>query len=136
MEQNFYEKLLVRKLNNWEVKFIQHDFLSDKAIQGTFDLIISNPPYISQDDYDNLEPTIKHHEPKHALTDFNDGLTFYKAFANKAKKLLQPKGVMLLEIGLEITKNEISKIFLNKGYVLRWHKDYNDNYRVLELHNE
>ena len=117
------------------VSFLQHNFLTEQLTQQ-YDLIVSNPPYISINEYSVLELHIKNFEPKIALTDNEDGLTFYKHFAKNIKNILMPKGTMLLEIGYESNKKEIQSFFHKQNYQTRWHKDYNNNFRVIEIYNE
>jgi release factor glutamine methyltransferase len=117
-------------LNN--IVFYQHDFLS-KPIKCKYDLIVSNPPYISIDDYQKLDNHIKHYEPQGALTDSHNGLSFYIFFAKNLGKMLIPGGKIILEIGYEETKPDIDKLFLKEGFKCIWHKDLNDNYRVVEI---
>ena len=64
-----------------------------------FDLIISNPPYITNNEYHALPEHIKAFEPQIALTDFGDGLVFYKRFSNLLPKILAPNGVFICELG-------------------------------------
>ena len=117
-------------LNN--VEFYQHDFLS-KPIKCKYDLIVSNPPYISIDDYQNLDNHIKDYEPRYALTDSHNGLSFYNYFAKNLGKILKSCGKIILEIGYEETKTDIENFFLKEGFKCIWHKDLNDNYRVAEF---
>jgi len=100
----------------------------------SYDLIVSNPPYISQSEYQSLNKQIKDHEPQTSLTDNKDGLSFYTFFAKNLFKILKPKGKLILEIGLEKHKNMIQTIFINNNYNYKWHKDLNGNYRVIELY--
>lgn len=71
------------------------EFFSDVK----FDLIISNPPYISKKDYLRLEPELSF-EPKDALTDNGDGLYFYRAISSKFNKLAATQVKLFLECGL------------------------------------
>ena len=119
------------KLKN--IKLKQCDFLN-YSTRKSYDLIVSNPPYISYSDYLNLENHIKAHEPQIALTDNKDGLTFYKYFSKKLKFLLKPKGRILIEIGLSQTKTTIEKLFAKQKFHCIWHKDLNGDYRVLEAY--
>lgn len=75
--------------------------LSDwyKDIGGRFDLIVSNPPYIASDEMAGLEPEVRDHEPRIALTDEGDGLSAYRAIAQGALDHLTPGGRLLVEIG-------------------------------------
>ncbi len=66
---------------------------------GAFDLILANPPYIPPDEYAALEPEVRDHEPRAALTDDEDGLAFYRVLCARAPRLLRQGGVMMCEIG-------------------------------------
>ncbi|MEC7257214.1 MAG: peptide chain release factor N(5)-glutamine methyltransferase, partial [Pseudomonadota bacterium] len=69
------------------------------AVEGQFDLILSNPPYIALDEWDSLSPDVRNHEPRLALTDEGDGLGAYRRIAAGARPYLAPGGRLLLEIG-------------------------------------
>jgi len=96
-----------------------------------FDLIVSNPPYVSLNEYKKLDRTVRDYEPKEALTDNSTGLMFYKKLSQSIPNLLNSKGVLLIEIGLEKNKTNIEKIF-NK-YPIKWHKDLQNNNRIMEI---
>ena len=66
---------------------------------GLFDIIVSNPPYVSASDYQSLEPEIKNNEPKESLTDNYDGLSFYKHIISISKNILKKGGKLYFEIG-------------------------------------
>ena len=66
---------------------------------GQFDLIVSNPPYVSDSEYESLMPEVKNHEPKLALTAGADGLDIYRRIAADVKRYLKAGGYLLLEIG-------------------------------------
>ncbi len=83
----------------------------------TFDVIVSNPPYISQVDYDNLDATVKNFEPKNALLAGDNGLDFYKKIIGGAKKYLNRNGYLVFECG-QYQADEISKIFVDNGFEL------------------
>ncbi|MEI8144639.1 MAG: peptide chain release factor N(5)-glutamine methyltransferase [Alphaproteobacteria bacterium] len=70
-----------------------------EAISGKFDLIISNPPYIPALECETLEPEVRDHDPRLALDGGNDGLACYRAILSDAARLLQPDGVLILELG-------------------------------------
>ena len=76
-----------------------------------FDLIISNPPYISLSDFNNLDVSIKNFEPREALTDESDGLIFYRRFSKIIKNILNSDGVFYCEIGLPSSFQDIESIF-------------------------
>ncbi|GHF71550.1 peptide chain release factor N(5)-glutamine methyltransferase [Seohaeicola zhoushanensis] len=69
------------------------------AVDGTFDLIVSNPPYIALAEMPGLSDEVRRHEPELALTDGGDGLGAYRAIAPGLLDHLAPGGRMLVEIG-------------------------------------
>lgn len=75
--------------------------LSDwfSAIQGRFELIVSNPPYISAADMAGLAPDVREHEPRIALTPGADGLAAYRIIIAAAGSHLTPGGRLMVEIG-------------------------------------
>jgi len=70
-----------------------------EGVQGRYDLIVSNPPYIAQDEMAGLAPEVRDHEPHLALTDGADGLTAYRALVRAAPAALLPGGRLIFEIG-------------------------------------
>ncbi|WP_417250732.1 peptide chain release factor N(5)-glutamine methyltransferase [Celeribacter sp.] len=79
-----------------KVRFVQADWF--EGVEGTFDLIVSNPPYIAAQEMAGLAPELSH-EPRMALTDEADGLEAYRAIARGARAHLAPRGRIALEIG-------------------------------------
>jgi release factor glutamine methyltransferase len=70
-----------------------------ETVDGLFDLIVSNPPYIALDEMPGLEPEVRDWEPRLALTDEGDGLGAYRAILSGAVAHLAPKGRLMVEIG-------------------------------------
>ena len=66
-------------------------------VPGSFDLVISNPPYIAEDEADGLEPEVCHYEPHLALFAGDDPLRYYHAIAGHAPVLLAPGGLLIFE---------------------------------------
>ncbi|MCX7880682.1 MAG: peptide chain release factor N(5)-glutamine methyltransferase [Ignavibacteria bacterium] len=89
---------------------------------GSFDIIVSNPPYISIEEYSKLDQQI-YFEPKIALTDGADGLTFYRRFAYIFAALLSSSGSFFLEIGWNQSEF-VKKIFEEKGFKLVVENDF------------
>ncbi len=89
---------VMNKVEN-QIKFIQHDILKSDSIVESFDIIVSNPPYVSVKDFEELRPELKVYEPRHALTDDSDGLIYYRAIISKSAGLLKPGGRLFFEIG-------------------------------------
>ena len=117
----------VRK-HNVDIELYQSNMFN--AVQGKFNVIVSNPPYIETDVVETLEEEVKSYDPVLALDGGVDGLDFYREIANRIKVYLLPDGVLLLEIGYnqgEAIKNIFKDIASNIEIV----KDYNDNDRVV-----
>ncbi len=77
--------------------FVQSDWFAE--VTGTFDLIVSNPPYIALDEMDGLQPEVRLFEPRMALTDEADGLSAYRIICGGAPAHLAPGGRLIVEIG-------------------------------------
>ena len=67
---------------------------------GPFDMIVSNPPYISSRDWEQLMPEVRDHEPRLALDGGDDGLEAYRRIAVQAIQILSPGGWLLVEVGI------------------------------------
>jgi release factor glutamine methyltransferase len=79
-------------------RFQRSDWLT--GVEGTFDVIVSNPPYIPSADIASLQPEVAHHDPRLALDGGGDGLAAYRAIAADARRALAPDGWLVLEVGL------------------------------------
>ena len=80
------------------VRFVRTDVLTDTFPKETFDCILSNPPYVSNEEYLHLDREL-YFEPRCALTDGADGLTFYRRILEICPASLTSCGVIALEIG-------------------------------------
>lgn len=118
------------KYNINSIKFINHDFFNERKLD-TFDLIVSNPPYIDSNDYKGLDNHVRNYEPKIALTDCSDGLSFYRQFALIGKHIMHDGSTMLLEFGGENQLDDIKKIFCNYNYNI--HLDLQNDPRLIEI---
>lgn len=83
-------------------------------VEGQFDLIVSNPPYISLSEMNELSPEVRDHEPRMALTDESDGLEAYRHIAAAAPDFLLPGGRILVEIGSKQGKS-VAALFQAAG---------------------
>jgi release factor glutamine methyltransferase len=99
------------------VRLILCDILdSGNMLQGKqYDVIVSNPPYISETEFELLQPEVKDYEPKIATTDQGDGLTFYKAIVNAGKSSLRRGGSILVEVAYN-QSGDVLKMFQSAGY--------------------
>jgi len=103
----------LKKYNcNKRVSFLNCDILSVNRDELTdFDIIVSNPPYVSKEDYGKVQKEILNYEPNIAVTDFYDGFKFYREIISLAAQILKPDGKIFLEIAQGQSKkiNEIMK---------------------------
>ncbi len=79
------------------ITFVEASYLT--GIAGSFDLIVSNPPYVRATDEPSLAPEVRDHEPREALFGGEDGLRDIRAIAQAATTALKPGGVLVMEIG-------------------------------------
>lgn len=121
------------KSNNCKnINFLEMDFLSEIP-DDKFDILISNPPYISQKEIKNIMPEVKNYEPRIALTDFEEGLNFYYRIAKVGRTLI-PNGIIILEVGLGNHPQKVFSLFKEAGFdQLELIKDYNNNERILKI---
>ena len=103
------------KLNNADIIFLQSDLYENFPKEIRFDIIVSNPPYISTDEIARLEKQVRDFEPKLALDGGRDGLDFYKKIINLSKNFLNNKGRLYLEIGYDQSKDVVD-LAKKEGY--------------------
>ncbi len=84
-------------------------------VEGLFDLIVSNPPYIADWELEDLAPEVRDYEPRMALTDEADGLEAYRAIYAGAAPFLAPGGRLIVEIG-HTQAEDVSKIAVDAGF--------------------
>ena len=116
------------KKHNVKVDMYQSDMFS--KVQGKFNVIVSNPPYIETDVAKNLDREVTEHDPMLALDGGNDGLDFYREIASNIKNYLAEGGVLLLEIGYNQGES-VSSLFRGVAKDIQIIKDYGGNDRVI-----
>lgn len=103
------------------------------AIDARFDLIVSNPPYISNRDIPYLSPEVKNHDPILALDGGDDGYDAYREILMKMKDLMNPGATALLEIGYG-QETEVVRLAINAGLLVKdVHPDLSGIARVVEI---
>ena len=86
----------------------------DMNFLGSFDVIVSNPPYITRDEMAELDRSVRDFEPQGALFGGNDGLHFYRAIVNDWLKLLKPGGFIAFECGYR-QATDVGRLLKNAG---------------------
>ena len=95
-----------------EIEWLSGDLFA--AVEGDFDLVVSNPPYVKSGDLYRLEPEVRDHEPRLALDGGADGLDCYRRIAHQASDHIRPGGYLLLEVG-DGQSAEVEKLLAEVG---------------------
>jgi release factor glutamine methyltransferase len=115
-----------------KVEFCLFDILKgDLNTLGKFDLIVSNPPYVSEKDFETLDPELKIHEPKIALTDYADGISFYKQIIEVSDQILNRPGKIYFELGMG-QSTQVLRYFEQRDFSnIKVTKDYSGIDRII-----
>lgn len=116
--------------NNANITFIKSDLFDN--ISGKFDLIISNPPYISYKDKITIKDNVLKYDPHLALFAEEDGIYFYRKIIENAVHYLSKDGVIFFEIGYD-QKDKILELGKNNNFITTVYKDINDRDRIAKL---
>lgn len=93
--------------------FLQSDLF--EKVEGKFEIIVSNPPYIASAEVEKLMPEVRDHEPRMALDGTEDGLYFYRRIIEEAGKHLVSSGMLFFEIGYD-QGQAVSELMRTEGY--------------------
>ena len=116
--------------NNANITFIKSDLFDN--ISGKFDLIISNPPYISYKDISTIKDNVLNYDPHLALFAEEDGIYFYRKIIENANQYLENNGVIFLEIGYD-QKEKILELGKSNNFITTVYKDINGKDRIVYL---
>ena len=133
-----HEALQVAKENSerhnvsGRIKFVNHDIIkNDLNNFPIFDIVVSNPPYVSTENYATLQREIKEFEPRMAVTDNTDGYTFFKAIAEKVRNKLRDGGKLFFEIAEGQSEKVVEIMTKNNFNNIRVIKDYQNIDRII-----
>lgn len=126
------KKNIARHKLSARVSCVQADALKPApAFLGKFDMIVSNPPYITTAEMEELPASVKDYEPHLALHGGEDGLDFYRAIIQNYSSALKPGGYLCFEFGMG-QGDAVCALLEQHGYtVLERTKDYNDRERAV-----
>lgn len=115
------------------LSFLHGDLFDPFNKDMAADLIVSNPPYISARDYEDLPPDIRHYEPKNALTPGDEeGLIMYERLLDEGASYLKDGGFLVLEIGFDQAE-QIMKLADARWQKEGLYKDLAGNWRVISF---
>ena len=100
-------------LNSVDIEFVYSNMFEN--ITGSYDIIVSNPPYIRTEVIGTLMPEVREHEPLMALDGGEDGLGFYKIIGSEARSYLRQDGIIAVETGYDQGR-QVMDIFKECGY--------------------
>jgi release factor glutamine methyltransferase len=116
-----------------QVALLRGDWTAGLA-EASFDLVVSNPPYIRTSEIETLDPEVRDHEPRLALDGGSDGLDAYRTLAPEILRVLKPEARFLVEIGFDQSA-EVEALFRAAGAVdVATHRDLADRDRVVSGH--
>lgn len=114
------------------ITFMQHDILTEDMDKfPLFDLVVSNPPYVSLESFSSLQKEIKDFEPRTAVTDESDGLSFYRVIAQKAYLKIKSGGKLYFEIA-QGQHDDVSDLMMKNNFSnIEVVKDYQNIERII-----
>lgn len=113
------------------ITFLKSDWFEN--VEGTFDLIVSNPPYIDADVIPILEKEVRNHDPILALDGGEDGMQAYRQIFSKVFSHLNTGGKLFLEIGYDQESKVMRLAEDHSGLVVGKYRDYAGVLRVVEI---
>ncbi len=119
--------------NDVTIHFIEDDFftyVANSSGKFDFDILVSNPPYISEADWPGLQAEVQNFEPKVALFGGKDGMDFYNRLIPVAKNVLASNGTVFLETGYDQAE-KVAALLTNEKFTSEIHKDYQQIERVV-----
>lgn len=117
--------------NDLEITLTAGDIFSlMPQFTNAFDVVVSNPPYISGKDWPELQPEVKEFEPRQALYGGEDGLEFYQRFVPAVKGLLKTGGAVFLETGYDQAK-VVGEMCRQQDFHIEIFKDYQQIERIV-----
>jgi len=118
-----------------KIRFIHGDMLAPvtaEGLTGRVDVLVSNPPYVAEEEWANLMSDVRDYEPRPALVSGKDPLKYYRVLARGAPEALSPGGRLMVEVGADRAE-AVGKLFEDSGLRrIEYVKDYEGIDRVIE----
>ncbi len=120
------------EINKVTVSFQKIDILEVKELAKRYDIVVSNPPYVREQEKEQMQKNVLEHEPETALyVKNNNALIFYQKITGLVQKSLNPGGILYFEINQYLYK-ETKSLVENLGFEAELKKDIFGNYRMLK----
>lgn len=124
------------KINGVEIDFFQSDILKAKKLPQQYDIMVSNPPYVREEEKNQIHQNVLRFEPELALfVPKEDPLLFYRNICHLAKKCLKPKGELVFEINEYLGKELIELLKMEGFHNMEVKKDIYGKDRMLKCTN-
>ncbi len=121
-----------RQLEVQNIQFLETSILLENPPGAPFDIVVSNPPYIEIEEISSLQEEVKSYEPMVALTDNEDGLSFYRSLSQRFDSLVSNGGTMFIEIGANQAE-KVKELFEKQQRSVKVFKDYSGHERLIEI---
>lgn len=116
------------------IEFIKQDFLENFTLPDKVDMIVSNPPYVTNEELAETMLDVQNFEPHIALTDGSDGMTFYKRFSEYSPHILEKNGNIIMEAGIGTQPKRVADLFRKRWYPsVDVIQDYNGDDRIIHV---
>ena len=126
-KKNVMRQKLSARVSCYQANVLEHA----PGFLGKFDMIVSNPPYITSEEMEQLPRSVRDYEPHLALHGGDDGLLFYRQIIRNYSEALKPGGYLCFEFGLN-QGDDVCSLLETSGYtVLERAKDFNDRERAV-----
>lgn len=120
------------RLNQAQVNFIQQDVLALEALSDSYDIIVSNPPYVRELEKQQMHENVLNYEPHLALfVSDQDPLLFYRKITSLAQKSLKPNGMLFFEINQYLGSQTLELLDPNVFKDMELRKDFMENDRMI-----
>jgi release factor glutamine methyltransferase len=125
------KNIALQKLSGRVNTFVSDALQAPSKFLGKFDMIVSNPPYITSKEMLDLPRSVKEYEPNLALFGGTDGLDFYRSICTNYAQCLKPGGYLCFEFGMGQGEDVCKILTSNSFTILERSRDYNDRERAV-----